>query len=242
MTRVSFAGLAREIGFLDAVLYGAARLVGKLSAGHARLLKYYITAQPVPSGEITPARRGRQIEVTEADVVEVLAMPVERPREVLEARLRNGGRCLAARKDGGLAGFQWFTLRDYPEDEVRCLFRIDPTDRCAWDFDIFVFPEWRTQPVFTRLWDKCNEILRGAGVRFTLSRINAYNGASRRAHERIGARVVGWALFLCLGRAQFAAFSAQPWVHVSFNPDRIPVLQVSRMIADVASPACGTNA
>ncbi len=214
---------------MNACLYATSRLLGMLTRGRARLVKYYITAQAVPDGDITPARRGRQIEVQEVERTEILALPFDRPRAVLEARLANGCRCLVARRNGAPLGFQWFTLRDYAEDEVRCLFRLAPDDHCAWDFDIFVLPEARTQAVFTRLWDKCHEILRQSGVQTTLSRINAYNGASRRAHERIGARVVGWAAFLCVGSLQFAAFSGPPRLHVSLRQSGAPVLPVSRM-------------
>jgi GNAT superfamily N-acetyltransferase len=226
---VSFNGLRREIGTANALLYVASRVLGTVTGGHARLVKYYITAQPVHGHELTPPRRGRQIIVDEATAEQVLSLPADRPRQVLEARLGQGGRCLIARKDGVPVGFQWFTLVDYVEDEVRCVFRLESRDRCAWDYDIYVDQKWRTQPVFSRLWDKCNEILRNSGVMFSLSRINAYNGASRQAHERIGARIVGWAIFICLWRAQLAFLSARPWIHVSFSRSRMPVILVSRM-------------
>lgn len=221
--------LAHDVGTFNAMLYAISRLLSIVTFGHSRLLKYDITAQPVRAGEMTPPRRGRQITVVEADREQIMAMEVDRPPDVLEQRIRNGGRCLAAYKDGSLAGFQWFTLNDYPEDEVRCFFRLAPHDRCAWDFDIYVVPEWRTQPVFSRLWDKCNSILREARVEYSLSRINAYNGPSRRAHERLGAQIVGWAMFLCVGSAQLAVFSDRPWVHASLRQSRAPVLAVSRM-------------
>jgi hypothetical protein len=230
------ASLARELGPLNAVLYGTSRLLSALSAGRVRLIKYYITAQPVRHEDLTPARRGRLIEVREGVPNGNLESFPNRPRAVIEARIRNGGRFLEARKEATLVGFQWFTLSNYPEDEVRCLYHLAATDRCAWDYDIVVFPEWRTQPVFTRLWDKCNEILRREGVTQTLSRIDAFNSSSRRAHERIGARTVGWALFLCFGEVQVATFSSRPWLHVSSKDSQAPVLPVSRM-AKAAHPS-----
>jgi len=226
---VSFRELRREIGTGNALLYLASRVLGAVTRGKVRLVKYYITAQPIPGHELTPPRRGRQIVVEEASADQVWSLPAERPRHVLEARLRNGGRCLIARKDSLPVGFQWFTLVDYTEDEVRCVFHLEPRDRCAWDYDIFVSPKWRVQPVFSRLWDKCNEILRTAGVSLALSRINAFNKASRQAHERIGARIVGWALFICLGHVQLALLSSRPWIHVSFSERDLPVILVSKM-------------
>jgi GNAT superfamily N-acetyltransferase len=212
---------------LNAALYAASRILGIVSAGRVRLLHYYITAQPVRDDALTPPRRGRSITVTEADLGEVLTIPVDRPRAVLQSRLQRGGRCLVARKNGVFAGFQWFTMNDYLEDEVRCLYRVEPEDRCAWDYDIYVMPEWRTQPVFTRLWDTCNEILRKHGVRYTLSRIHGHNTSSRHAHESIGATNIGWAVFLCAGNAQLALFSAKPWLQLTQR--RTPVLLVSKM-------------
>ena len=225
-----FRSLAREIGLGNALLYLASRAMHDLSCGRVGIVKYYIVAQPVPPHDLTPPRRGRQIVVTEAAPAEAMSLTDDRPRAVLQARLDGGCRCLVARKDGNVVGFQWFTLQDYHEDEVRCIFRLAPEDHCAWDFDIFVPPQWRTQPVFSRLWDKCNELLRATGARHSLSRINAFNALSRRAHERIGAEVVGWAAFARAGTLQLSAFSARPWIHFGFRRTSVPVLTVSGMV------------
>ncbi|HWJ06237.1 MAG TPA: GNAT family N-acetyltransferase [Steroidobacteraceae bacterium] len=236
---MSFGALRRELGLLDAALYALARAIGAITRGRARLVKYYITVQPVAATELTPARRGRQIEVNEASPAEALALAVERPRAVIEARLRHGGRCLTAHKAGQLVGFQWFTLEDYPEDDVRCLFRLAPGDLCAWDYDIFVLPEFRTQPVFSRLWDRCNALLRQAGVRWSLSRINAFNPGSRKAHERLGAKVIGSAYFVQAGRLQVSVFSSAPYLHVGFRETQRPILHVSRMASQAARISTG---
>ena len=227
---------------MNAVLYVLSRLLSLLSDGRARLVKYYITAQPVHKQPLTPPRRGRKINVSEVDAATALALPMNRPRDVIEYRLHHGGRCLAAYKDATFVGFQWFTLTSYPEDEVRCLFRLAPSDRCAWDYDIFVLPEWRAQPVFTRLWDTCNDLLRQANVDLSLSRIHAFNSESRRAHERIGAKIIGWAAFLCLGSLQCALFSARPWLAVSVRANATPILDVSHMARAAASRIFGMTA
>lgn len=239
---MAFRRLAEEIGTANAVLYVIARVLGIASFGHVRLVKYYITAQPVHEAPLTPARRGRQIEVTELPPDQALALPVDRPRHVIETRLHRRGRCLAASKAGVLLGFQWFTLHDYPEDEVRCVFKLSPEDRCAWDYDIYVLPEWRSQPVFSRLWDTCNQLLREAGIGLTLSRIHAFNAGSRRAHERIGAKIVGQAMFLCIGALQLAAFSARPWLHASLTAAGAPKLDVSGMARAAAPRLFGKSA
>lgn len=231
-----FRQLSRELGTGDALLYMASRLLNVVSLGRAGILKYYIVAQPVPDGDMTPPRRGRQIVVTEVNRNEAMSLPIDRPRAVLDSRFRNRCRCLVARRDGELLGFQWFSLHDYPEDEVRCLFHLAPDDRCAWDFDIFVLPQWRVQPVFSRLWDKCNEVLRDAGIGHSLSRIGAFNPTSRKAHERIGAQALGWATFIVMGTLQLAVFSTRPWIHLGFRRSSVPVLAVSRMLRSATTP------
>lgn len=219
--------LSRDIGVGNAALYVAARLASRLSGRRLQLRKYYLTAQPVATTELTPPRRGRAIVVDEASPIEVRTTAFGRPAAAIEHRLQHGARCLLARKDGELLGFQWVATRDYPEDEVRCLYRLDPEDRCAWDFDIFVQPHARTQPVFLRLWDRCNALLREAGVEYSLSRIDAFNSVSRRSHARLGAQQVGWAVFITFASAQLAAFSSRPWLHASLS--RAPAWSVSRI-------------
>jgi GNAT superfamily N-acetyltransferase len=223
--------LYASMGPLNAVLYVFARALAILTFGKARFVKYYIAAQPVPAGPFTPPRRGTSIQVTEGTAEQALKVPFGRPREVIEQRLAVGARYLLATKGDTLLGFQWFTLRDYPEDEVRCLFRLRPQDACAWDFDIYVRPDARIQPVFTRLWDACNDILRSAGIDYSLSRINAFNQLSMRAHTRLGARVVGWCTFFVAGPVQVSISSARPRVQASFSRKCAPVFAVSEMPA-----------
>jgi GNAT superfamily N-acetyltransferase len=226
---VSFQALRRELGSFDASLYAVAVVLNRASVGRARLVKYYLTMQPVAQSDLTPARRGRHIVVREIGADEALALDVERPKSVIEARLAHGGRCLVAEKDGRLLGFQWFTLQDYPEDDVRCLFRLGAADGCAWDYDIFVYPEHRTQPVFLRLWDRCNALLRQSRIRWSLSRINAFNAGSKKSHERLGATVIASAYFLCVGPLQVSLFSCAPWFHVAAREDRRPTVHASRI-------------
>lgn len=219
----------REIGRVNAILYWLSRVLHKTSGGRAQLFKYLLVAQPVTEQENTPARRGRGIEVSEADSGTILATDFGRPAAVIAERLRNGSRCLLAYKNGQVVGFQWFTAHSYFEDEVRCLFELCPDDRCAWDFDIFVMPEARTQPVFLRLWDACNARLRTEGFTLSLSRINAFNSASVRAHARMGACTVATAFFVTLGRWQLARLPIRPWVHISRSATpRVPLSRIAR--------------
>jgi GNAT superfamily N-acetyltransferase len=206
---------ARQLGTPTAVLYWASRLLQRVSGGHVRLLRYVLVAQPVPPDRLTPAGRGKTIDVTEASEQTVRATQFGRPHAIVERRVAVGSRCLLARKNGTLVGFQWFTTQDYPEDEVRCIFELRPQDRCAWDFDVFVHPDYRTQPVFMRLWDECNALLRAENISLTLSRINAFNTDSLWAHRRLGARRIAAATFVTAGPWQLAWLPRFPWLHLS---------------------------
>lgn len=219
----------RDLGWPNALLYWLSRVLHRASGGRLRLLKYLLVAQPVADHDVTPERRGRGIEISEATPQTILATDFGRPAAVIAERLRIGSHCLLAHRDGQLVGFQWFTTRDYPEDEVRCLFELRPEDRCAWDFDIFVMPEARAQPVFMRLWDACNARLRAQGVTLSLSRINAFNSASVRAHARMGARTIAASAFITLGRWQLALLPTRPWVHISReDAPRLPISRLAR--------------
>jgi len=219
--------LFRDFGKVDGALYLVARLFNRATFGKMRIRKYLLVSQPVHESDLTPPRRGRTIEVTEAFPDEVRGLDLGRPAHAIDHRLRHGCRCLVARKDGQILGFQWFTLADYPEDEVRCTFVLEPADRRAWDFDIVVHPEARALPVFTRLWDRCNAILRESSIRATLSRIDAFNAQSRRSHARLGAQTIGWAVFVTTGDVQFSMFSSRPWVHLGLSDRSVPAWPVS---------------
>jgi hypothetical protein len=224
-----FRQLASNIGRCDASLFFVARACARATGRRLRLKKFYLYAQPVAAEELTPPRRGRSIEVREATPDAIRATDFGRPADVIEYRLQHQCRCLMAFKADRLVGFQWFSLQNYPEDEVRCLYQLDRLDRCAWDFDIFVAAEARTLPTFLRLWDGCNAILRGSGIDLSLSRIDAFNSASRRSHGSLGARAIGWGLFLLAGQLQVAVFSSSPWLHVSGSPTQAPAWPVSRL-------------
>jgi hypothetical protein len=224
-----FRQLASNIGRWDAGLFFMARACARATGGRLRLKKFYLYAQPVATKELTPPRRGRSIDVQEATLGAIRTTDFGRPATVIEYRLKHQCRCLLAFKAERMVGFQWFSLQNYPEDEVRCLYELDPRDRCAWDFDIFVAPEARTLPTFLRLWDGCNDILRAAGIDLSLSRIDAFNSASRRSHGSLGARAIGWGLFILAGRLQVSVFSSSPWLHVSGSPRSSPSWPVSRL-------------
>jgi hypothetical protein len=212
-------GLIRELGWINAVFYSVHYGLQKIS-DRARLVRYYLVAQPVPEKRILPEHVGNKIEVGEISGSEKENIFFLRPSKVIEDRYCQGARCLAGFRKGQFVGWLWFIRGQYMEDEVRCRFVLG--DSSVWDFDVYVDPSSRLSPVFARLWDEAYEILRKDGVRWSFSRISAFNAPSLASHKRMGARRVGSAIFLCLGNIQIGFFSQSPYFHISRSSERIP--------------------
>lgn len=214
----------KNLGLVDALLYGFDRVSARLTRDRFRLRCYYLMAQPVPDADWLPPGRGRRIEVRRIMRQDLSAADFSRPREVIEDRYRQGSICFAAFCEGRMVGFIWLLLATYREDEVCCWFRPEPLGTAAWDFDVYVDPAWRIGPVFGRLWDEANRYLRAHGVRWTMSRISAFNGPSVASHRRLRARFLGRANFLVLGRLQIMLANTAPYVYASLGPDGGPTL------------------
>ena len=136
-------------------------------------------------------------------------------------RLEPLWQCIAwSIKNDQLAACAWFAFGEFEEDEVRCTYVLP--DKAVWDFDIFVFPEYRIGRVFLQTWQEANRVLSGRGYAYSLSRISAYNKHSIRSHEKLGAKKVGSALFLRVGRAQIMIASRRPHFSLSFSKKRSP--------------------
>jgi hypothetical protein len=183
----------RRLGFVNGALFAAARTVNWLTRGRAVLTKYYFMAQPVPAA--TSGIRAKDIAVEVVRAGDSRLSSFERTPDELARRFANGATCLAAWHGETLAGFLWFTHREYDEEEVRCSFRVDPADRAVWDFDVHIVPRYRFGRTFAVLWDAAFETMRTRGVRWSLSRVSAFNPESMRAHQRLGARCSAWAVF-----------------------------------------------
>ena len=196
----------RRLGVVDAALFVAARALARVSRARGRLYKYYFMAQPVPTDRIGPSRASG-IVVEELWKGDPRLDQLGRPDDELARRFAASARCLAAWQGESLAGFLWFTDRHYEEDEVHCTFRINPRDRAVWDLDVHVVPRYRLGRTFALLWESAFAAMRARGVRWSISRVSAFNAESIRAHQRLGARPTGWAVFLLFGSIQFTLTS-----------------------------------
>jgi len=202
-------------GWGNGSLYLVARAVERVTGGRCALIKYYFAAQPVPQSDAADARRPGKTRIYEALPGDPIVARFPRPREVIAMRYRNGARCVVAELSGDLVGFIWFQLSRYDEDEVRCLYLLEPAGEVAWEFDVYVEPKYRMSRAFLQLWQAVHERLRQAGCRWTIGRTSAFNAVSLASHRRLGPRHLGTGVFLRLGRVQVAFLSVAPYVACS---------------------------
>ncbi len=208
----------REIGLANTTILIAAKLFALGSAGNWRIHRYYFVAQPVPDSALLrePGSNAIVIRRVEADDPVVKLFP--RPPEVIAARYKMGAQCLAAEKHGQFAGFLWIKESQYPEDEVRCTYVLEPPSVAVWDFDVYIEPAHpHRSHVRPPLGQRVRVDAAARRYRWTLSRISAFNMDSLAAHRRLGTRPIGSATFVPLGqRAGGTARSRTVFPHVGW--------------------------
>lgn len=216
----------RTFGPFDGMLFLIGRLLAAATGGRCRIQRYVLVAQPVASVTLAGVARSASLEIRPVEIDEARTLAWDRPMEVIERRYRDGAFCLGAFMKGRFVGFQWAMVGPYEEDDVRSLFVPMPAGEAAWDFDIWVAPEYRVGRVFARLWEAMNANLHGRGVNWTMSRISAFAPDSLRSHARLEAARVGWSCYFIAGPLQLSLLSQAPFVHLCTSDERRPVLQV----------------
>jgi hypothetical protein len=220
----AFGDTAATIGIGDACLYAASRAANAMFRGRVRIIKYYFMAQPIDASAADPGSRGT-FDIAFATPDSTLFSQFDRPAGVIAARFAKGARCIAATdSEARLAGFLWYVVGPYDEDEVRARFVPKPDGRSAWDFDVTIAPRYRMGRLFASIWRRASIEMAASGVRHTLSRISAFNVASLASHQRLGARRLGSALFVCIGRVQLMRGTLAPRWHLSWREEQRPVL------------------
>lgn len=210
----------KQIGWINGIAYALSMVLQAASGGRWRLFKYRIVAQAVAHGSLC-GKRGRHIDVRTIRSAADLPAGFPRRHEVIARRFGQQAVCVAAYCKDSLAGCLWFCAGPYDEDEVRARF-VPASADAAWDFDVNVMPEHRLGLAFARLWDEANRLLSQRGVRWSCSRISAFNRASMAAHARIGTVHLGHAVFLCCGNWQWTASTLAPHFHVSRSAASFP--------------------
>jgi len=214
-----------ELGWKAAVLYSINYLAEKLGM-QPPIYYYYLVSQPLSARMSLPRSLARNIEVREivSDDAACAEMPVS--IQVVQKRFDQRAMCLGAFKDSELIAYLWLSFGPYEEDEVRCRFIPQPEGRAVWDFDVYVYPRHRIGVGFVALWNETNELLRKRGIEHTCSRVSAFNSMSIRSHEKMGATIVGTAVFLAFRRIQFLHCSRRPYFHFSLRKSTRPTVYV----------------
>jgi hypothetical protein len=215
-----------NLGTWNGVLYLASRVLAKASFSRSRIVKYQFVAQPVPLQMLAPSESVSSIRIYRAEPGDPIVELFPRPTSVIAERFASGAVCFVAEKQGALSGFIWIKREQYREDEVRCLYVLEPAGIAAWDFDVWVAPEFRLTRTFARLWDAANGFLREHGYLWSVSRISAFNHASLASHRRLGSMCLQSGLFFLLGSLQLAFFTCAPYFHLGFKPEHVPVLRL----------------
>ena len=222
-----FRQTIHELGWLNGCVYGLDRLLGAISSGRVRLHKYYFIAQPIPEKRWLPPQRGATLEIRHVTASDPVIKEFPRPEGVAFYRFRQGANCFAVFKADKFIGFLWLTLGPYQEDEVRCRYIPLPEGKSVWDFDVYLHPEHRNGIAFLKLWDAANSFLTKRRIRWSLSRISAYNRGSLLSHTRMGAKRIGSVAFLSLGSYQISAATVRPFFHLTTRPDSFPVFALN---------------
>jgi len=217
----------REFGRLGGLLYLIDRALAAVSQ-RCRLFVYAFVVQPVPDEALVRRRSStsRAVRRLEPGAPELAAMPV--PQAVVRARFAQDATCLALFGKSGMLAYMWFCHRHYLEDEVRCRYLLEPASESVFDYDFYVYPDYRLGRAFGTLWDGVNEELRARGVRQTFSRVSWFNVASRRAHAHLGGTTIGQAVFLVLGPVQLTAATVPPYLHLSVSSGTVLQLTLRR--------------
>lgn len=230
----SFGGIRddiRAMGKLGWFLHAFDRALRKLTCNHARLWSFRFYAQPVSGQRMLPPATGTKIVVRTLEPAEIDAEQFERPPGVIERRFEDGSVCIAALDRGSLAGFMWLHFGQLRERLLDCDFEAVPSGRSCWDYDFEIKPKYRLGRTFARLWDEAHQLLRDRGIEASVSWIAFSNQGSQRAHERMGARRVGWLIVFELRGIKLALSSIAPYLHAAgrghrlyFPVDATPVL------------------
>jgi hypothetical protein len=179
---------------------------------------YRFLSQPLQDKPRLPPGRGQQFAFRWLQAMDPALTVLGRPAPVLAERFAQGAQCLLATRAQALVGCIWCVRSVYREDEVRVDYVLPPAGDCVWDFDVFVAPLERLGYLFARQWDVFDAALWPQGVRYSISRINAFNQRSLASHRALGARDCGWALFVCLGAAQLMLSDQAPYVRLGGRP------------------------
>ncbi len=217
-----FKSAVSSLGYTNGLLYLLGRSMQALSGGRFYLIRYYLVAQPVPQPFVPVCRSSENDKVLEVKAQDPIAKDFPRPDSVIQARFEKNHVCLVATNKNMFSGFLWFARGSYDEDEVHCRFVLAAPNTTAWDFDVHVEPRFRLGRTFARLWDAANERYASMGIKWSISRISAFNQQSLQSHGRMGLQFLHTLTFLCLGPLQIGLLSCAPYLNICWNESNRP--------------------
>jgi hypothetical protein len=209
-------GVFRQFGVAVGLLYAIDRFFQRLSS-NLRLYAYEFMVQPIHTKPLVPARFTKSLEIREIKRgdPEVELMPAR--ADIKQSRFDQNAVCLGAFQNGQFIAYMWFCFRMYEEDEVRCTYVVTPESQAVFDFDLYIFPEHRLSLAFIGLWNGANRYLAERGIRYTFSRLTRFNVGSRRAHDHLGWKRVGRAVFVQAWGIEVMMATVFPYLHLSLG-------------------------
>ena len=215
----------KDLGFFTSVLYALSKVASKLSS-RSGVFYYVFVRQPVAEERQLPPKKGTTFNIIILDKDEPVLDTLPRPKDVIQQRFNREYICIAATKDDRIVGCIWLSLGPYIEDEVRSTFVPLPEGEAAWDFDVYIDPKYRLGFLFLKLWDEANRYMRERGYSATISRISGFNRQSLTSHQRMGAKLIGRAIYLCVFSMQIVVATKKPHVHLSFPRNDPPEFEL----------------
>lgn len=219
-------GVFKQFGTINGSYYLLGKLIQRLSGGSARLVRYYIVGQPIPEKYAPVCKPSTTDCVSEMVSPEQIRAVSPRPFEVIESRVARQHTCLLATNKGEFSGFMWFATGYYDEDEVHCRYVIAEPMSGVWDYDVFVEQRYRLGRTFARLWDAANLRLSERGIKWSFSRISAFNSQSLGSHGRMGFEKLATLTFVSFGQWQLMLSSCSPFVNVCWKGKFRPTVRV----------------
>lgn len=216
--------LWQDLGPINASLYLFHLALSVPTGGRAKVERFIFVAQPIHDMPLLLPGKAATSMARQLNPDDPLLTQSPRSTEVIADRFAQGAICLAIVKNDILQAFLWLIHKHYDEDVARVRFILPSSGKAVWDFDVYVAPAYRLSYTFLKLWDTANAHLREHGVRWSLSRISAFNAGSLSSHSKLGARPIGSATFIIAGPLQIMTSSLSPKFHLSFGQSRPKLL------------------
>ena len=216
-----------QLGVLRAVLYGASKLLTKVSRGRSALIVYDIVAQPLAAFAAPADGRPSPFVLTPCQPRDgiIAQFPTDRVPGIFELRFKQGHRCHVLTKADAFVGFIWLASGHYAEDTLRADYQFDAA-RAVWDFDLHIEPQYRLSRAYATLWQQLAQGLQNDGINWSLSRISAFNPRSLKSQYRAGARRLGGVTVCRIGNLELMMCSYRPRFNITWNARQCPVLKV----------------